>query len=83
MPNIYKSSVKTNTNRKIFYSANEGSDRRSFDENDIVLDKPVVIETVNSTYNGRIVSRVKDHIITSNNEYILIKDIKSIQLKNR
>ena len=42
----------------------------------------VIIETINEKLNARIVSKVGDHILTSNNKIIKLKDIKSIKTLN-
>ena len=85
LPGIYKenNTKKINNNRSVYYS---GVDEKKYEdnnleiENEYIFNVPVVIKTVNEVFNTKIVSKVKDHILTSNNRIIKLKDIKSISL---
>ena len=87
LPKIYKGEdySHVNNNKKIFCF--DGTERKSFDEdkNRLSLDKesliniPVKIETFDEVITAKIVSKVGDHIMTSTNKIIKLKDIKSIK----
>ena len=87
LPSVYKVNDCTHikNNKSVFCSSysnvdfTEG-DRNSTDiqEIDFVFNKPVTIKTNNEIIHAKIVSKIDDHILTSNNRVIKIKDIQSI-----
>lgn len=85
LPGIYHNDIKKSPNKQTFYSYNDNDIRneKKFTSDMIIFNKVVIIETNTTSYVSRIVSKVDDHILTSDNDYILIKDIKNIKLKNR
>lgn len=82
LPDIYKNTKVVSPNKDVFYSFEKDNDDRSFSKNDIIFNDIVVIKTVDNTYETRIVSKLNDHILTSNKEVIYLKDIKSIKRKD-
>lgn len=90
LPKIYKGNdfSHVNNNKKVFYSSKEEI-KQNFNKDVLILDKqyilntPVVIETINENiYNTKIISKVTDHILLSNNRIIKLEDIKSIKTLN-
>lgn len=82
LPDIYKNTKVTSTNKNVFYSFEKDSDERTFDKDDIIFNDIVIIKTVDNTYETRIVSKLNDHILTSSKDIIYLKDIKSIKRKD-
>lgn len=92
LPNIFKNSNLANTgnNKASFYSFKEGlsslsvvrEDRASKDNIEELFNMPVEIVTRSGVKKCRIISKIKDHILTSDNEKILLNDIMEIK-KNR
>ncbi|MDD6878633.1 MAG: hypothetical protein PUD59_00160 [bacterium] len=92
LPSIYKeNSFKHKNNRTVYYTSNEN---RIFDTNGVfqntnidsvsmdkeyILNSPVIVETFDEIINTKIISKVGDHILTSNNKIIKLRDIKSIR----
>ena len=85
LPNIYKGEnySHVNNNKKVFYSNKELDIRRTEDDeiisDEYILNIPVKIETYDSIITTKIVSKVHDHIMTSDNKIIKLRDIKSIK----
>lgn len=87
LPSVYKANDCTHikNNKSVFCSSysnvgfSEG-DRISTDkqEIDFVFNTPVTIKTNNEIIHSKIVSKLDDHILTSNNKVIKLKDIQSI-----
>jgi hypothetical protein len=91
LPNIFKNSNILNggNNKSSFYSFREGKssivesdDRCSKDDIDYLFNIPVIISTNHGIYECRIISKLKNHILTSNNEKILLSDIREIKVKD-
>ena len=93
LPGIYKNTdySHVNNNKRVFYSGDvenqkkddvTASSKEKNISNEYILNTPVIIETINEKLNARIVSKVGDHILTSNNKIIKLKDIKSIKTLN-
>ncbi len=87
LPSIFKNTNygPINNNKKIFYSTLDTQKENSIKENwdidgEYIFNTPVNIETNDGTIQTKIVSKVKDHILTSNNKKIKLKDIKSIKV---
>ena len=87
LPKIYKGNdfSHVNNNKQVFYSSKEeikkdlNKDILIFDKQ-YILNTPVVIETIdNNIYNTKIISKVSDHILISNNKIIKLEQIKSIK----
>jgi len=92
LPNMFKNNniVNTGNNRNSFYSFRDGlssivynEDRSSKKDIDYLFNIPVLITTNNGTYGCKIVSKLKNHILTSDNEKILLSDIRDIKVKDR
>ena len=89
LPSIYKNTNcnHINNNKKVFYCNQLNNEivvekpSKNIDE-EYVLNTPVIIETYSEKFNTRIVSKIKDHIVTSSNKVIKIKEIKSINTIN-
>ena len=87
---IYKGSdySHVNNNKSVFYSFKEEKiDFNNIESKNIeyeyIINTPVTIETYsNEIIHSKIVSKLKDHILTSNNRIIKLKDIKSIKTLN-
>ena len=86
LPEIYKGNdfSHINNNKKIFYSKEKPYDNKfSYVEiniNDYILNTPVLIETYdNDIIKTKIISKRTNHILTSNNNIIELKKIKSIK----
>ena len=85
LPSIYKNTNYNhiNNNKKVFYSNSLNNETiiekpsKNVDE-EYILNTPVIIETYSEKLNTKIVSKIKDHIVTSTNRVIKIKEIKSI-----
>lgn len=82
LPEMYKNKNVKNPNKNVFYSFEKDSDDRSITKDDIIFNDIVIIKTVDNTYETRIVSKLNDHILTSNKDIIYLKDIKSIKRKD-
>ena len=88
LPKIYKesNSKKINNNKTVFYSDNSFNNtdnKETFNlEEEYVFNTPVIIETVDEILKTKIVGKVKDHILTSNNKVIKLNEIKKISLLN-
>lgn len=83
LPSIYKNPRVVSTNKDVFYSfEKENEEDRSFNKEDIIFNDVVIIKTTNNTYITKIVSKLNDHILTSNKDIIYFKDIKSIKRKD-
>ncbi len=91
LPSIYKENNYTHVsnNRYVFRSDNTSksysvSDNKSIDFDSIyLLNTPVIIETLdNKVIKSKIVGKLGDHILTSNNEIIKLINIKSIKKVN-
>jgi len=82
LPEIFKNTRVVSTNKDVFYSFEKDNDDRTFSKNDIIFNDIVIIKTVDNTYETRIVSKLQDHILTSNKDIIYLKDIKSIKRKD-
>ena len=89
LPSIYKNTNYNhiNNNKKVFYSNALNNEiliekpSKNIDE-EYILNTPVIIETYSEKLNTKIVSKIKDHIVTSTNRVIKIKEIKSINTLN-
>ena len=87
LPELYKNSDFThiNNNKRVFYSNidkdNNVTDNLKVDlDNEYILNTPVMIETRDGTkISCKIVSKIGDHILTSNNKIIKLDDIKFIK----
>ena len=85
LPGIYKGEGYKNVrnNKIVFYSSVKNQSSESNDniiyENEYFLNIPVIVETFEKKISCKIVGKVGDHILTSNNEIIKLKDIKSIK----
>lgn len=89
LPSIYKNTNydHVNNNKRIFYSAlSKENNINTYKEgitknidNEYILNTPVIIETYTEKINAKIVGKVGDHILTSNNKVIKLKDIKFIK----
>lgn len=86
LPHIYRGEVKNNNNIKVAHSSNE---ERSINPKIVINDlfkknhiykQEVFIETLDKSFNTKIIGRTESHIITINNEVIKIEDIKNIKL---
>ena len=82
LPDIYKNVKVQSPNKEVYYSFEKDSDDRTFSKEDIILNDIVIIKTVDNSYETKIVSKLNDHILTSNNKIIYLKDIKSIKRKD-
>ena len=89
LPDIYKNTFeeKDGNNKKVFYSF-IGNDRNTSYENkiaineiDYVFNKLVDINTKTGVYTTKIISKVGDHILTSDGRRVLLNEIISIKLK--
>ena len=94
LPKVFQnSSIKVgNTNKSSFYSFNNKEEKEvtkeiNFNIKSILEDieslfnLPVDIVTNNESYSTTIISKVKDHIMTSNSKIIYLKDIIDIKIK--
>ena len=88
LPSLYKGNdyAHINNNRCVFRSNEFGtvdstSDTKRIDlESVYLINTPVVIETMdNKVIKTKIVGKLSDHILTSNNEIIELVNIKSIK----
>lgn len=88
LPSLYKGNNYThiNNNRYVFRSNEFGNDNstnkiKNVDlESVYLINTPVVIETIdNRVIKTKIVGKLSDHILTSNNEIIKLVNIKSIK----
>ena len=82
LPEMYKNSNVQRPNKNVFYSFEKEESDRNFSKDDIIFNDIVIIKTVDSTYETKIVSKLNDHILTSNKDIIYLKDIKSIKRKD-
>ncbi len=82
LPEIYKNKKVVNNNREVFYSFEKDKDDRTFSKDDIVFNELVTIKTKDSTYVTKILSKLNDHILTSNKDIIYLRDIKAIERKD-
>lgn len=84
LPKIYKGEDyrHVSNNKKIFsFDGKSKSLENKRDisfEKDYIINMPVKIETFDNIITAKIVSKVGDHIMTSTNQIIMLKDIKSI-----
>ena len=89
LPNIFKNNdlVRTCNNRNSFYSFRdavsssiiESMDRGNKDRIEELFNVPVEIVTKEGSNRCRIISKIKNHILTSNNEKVLLDDIIEIK----
>lgn len=84
LPGIYKGNdySHVNNNKTIYYSNLETKPnvvREEFNIDEIMFNVPTIIETKDEVLKTKIVSKIKDHILTSNNKTIKINDIRSIK----
>ena len=82
LPEMYKNTKVSSPNKNVFYSFENDNSTRTFSKNDIIFNDIVIIKTIDNTYETKIVSKLGDHILTSNKDIIFIKDIKSIKRKD-
>lgn len=82
LPEIYKNRRVVSPNKDVYYSFEKDNDDRSFSKEDIIFNDLVIIKTVDNTYETKILSKLQDHILTSNKDIIYLKDIKSIKRKD-
>ena len=90
LPEIYKTPKVKSSNKEVYYSYENNNIRnenitKNIIENkkDIIFNDIVFIKTIdNYIYETKIVSKLNDHIITSNKKVILLKDIESIKRKD-
>jgi hypothetical protein len=82
LPEMYKNSNVQSPNKNVYYSFEKDNNDRHFSKEDIIFNDIVIIKTVDNTYETKIVSKLNDHILTSNKEIIYLKDIKSIKRKD-
>ena len=82
LPSIYKSGdyMHVNNNKSIFRSDTKvNTIKKNFDFN-YPLNTPVIIETFdNRVIKSKITAKLKDHVLTSNNEIIKLENIKLIK----
>ena len=82
LPEMYKNSNVQSPNKNVFYSFEKEESDRNFSKDDIIFNDIVIIKTVDSTYETKIVSKLNDHILSSNKDLIYLKYIKSIKRKD-
>lgn len=90
LPSIFKNTSYNikNNNKETFYSLeNNLKEIGEKEEDKSVLDEylfniPVEITTYDRIIDTKIVSKIKDHILTNNNEVIKLKDIRTVKRKN-
>lgn len=89
LPNIYKASdcSRIRNNKTVFNFDYNSFDTRSDEEKkqeanniDYVFNTPVTIKTAEETIKTKIVGKLDDHILTSDNRIIKLKDIESIKI---
>ena len=84
LPKIYKGSdcSKIKNNKSFFCSSDPFDDFDRITKNaqniDFEFNTPVTIKTKDKVIYAKIVSKIGDHILTSNNEIIKLEDIQSI-----
>jgi len=92
LPNVFKNGniINNGNNKTSFYSYKENvaslmenGVRVSSNDIDYLFNRKVIIKTRNGKHDCKIVSKLNDHILTSNNEKILIVDIEDIKLKDQ
>ncbi len=94
LPRIFKNTNISNegNNKEVFYSflTERGNYERSDNNSesyvnkiDYIFNTLVEIRTYSDTYTTKIVSKVGDHILTSDNRTILLSEIKDIKIKDR
>jgi len=93
LPKVFKndSQASVGNNRGAFYSFSENltnsivenEDRSSKDDIENLFNIPVLITTRNGICECRIISKLKDRILTSSGERILLHDIRKIKVKDR
>lgn len=82
LPKMYKNTNVNSPNKNVFYSFEKEDNIRTFSKEDIIFNDIVIIKTINNTYETKIVSKLNDHILTSNRDIIYLKDITSIKRKD-
>jgi hypothetical protein len=83
LPDMYKNNNVISPNKNVFYSFENDESDHSFTKEDIIFNDMVIIKTIdNNTYETKIVSKLNDHILTSNKNIIYLKDIKYIKRKD-
>lgn len=94
LPSVFKNEniSREGNNKEVFYSflenrptlKNEPRNHDSYvDRVEYVFNTLVTITTTSDTHITKIVGKLGDHILTSDNRKILLKDIKDIKLKSR
>ena len=82
LPSIYKGGDYThvNNNKTVFRSQLKTENNIKETKTSYILNTPVIIETIdNRIIKTKITAKLKDHVLTSNNEIIKLKDIKAIK----
>ena len=95
LPKIYQNSIdkKISNNKELYYSAYSKNDSVSNTDIDLLIDGifnnktkvyniPVIINTINKSYDTYLVARTSSYLLTIDQERILIKNIISIKRKN-
>ena len=82
LPDMYKNTNVNSPNKNVFYSFEKEESTRNFSKEDIIFNDIVIIKTIDNIYETKIVSKLNDHILTSNRDIIYLKDIKSIKRKD-
>ena len=77
--NIYYSFMETNIDNDINKEEKIISLNDLFRKGEYVFNIPVVIKTRDNVFNTKIIGKLNNYIITSNNKKILINDIVSIK----
>lgn len=92
LPGIFKNTINTDisNNKKTFYSVNnkDKNIESNINEdksilNEYIFNIPVDIATNDGIISTKIVSKIKDHILTSSNKVIKLNDIKWIKRKDQ
>lgn len=83
LPKMYKNTNVASPNKNVFYSFEKEDRPRTSLKKDIIFNDVVIIKTIdNNIYETKIVSKLNDHITTSNKQIIYLKDIESIKRKD-
>lgn len=90
LPGIYRSTINKKISNNMNYSfvglsnidENDNSNNTNFSDQ-YVFNTLVEIETKEGVFNTKIVSKIKDHILTSDNRIIKLNDIKNIKIKGQ
>jgi len=89
LPSIFKNNDPRyiDNNKKVYYSFLDRGQEEVFTseeqvnlEDEYLFNTTVEIETLDGHFSTKIVGKLGDHILTSNNKIIKIKDIKKITI---